>query len=641
MRQVHHREEPVGIAPACGKAGAQAGLKAGLHAGRGCCHGEVGRGGAAGQVQHARLRRVHRHAAEIVIVGAAEVGGPQNAGGGGVQRLQVDVAVEAARGLGANRVFGQRQIGSVGAEGEIDVLLRVDLYPLRQLEQRLLEDDACVGHHLDEKVVLDRPATPGGAQLQCAQVEPPIRPGGHARGANVIDRVAWREHGVGLQQHQVGCRQPVVAQGNQVQLHVLKATEVGLEFVRPHQHIGRAVGTKREALAGGLGKQPRVGRTADYVHILLPALGVVLGPEGMRALIVRRRATAQVGRVRGAKHVGVAGRVGGRKADHLVAAAAQVGRVAEDRVDHQRQRGVIGANVEPDLEAPGPAASQHKAAIHCLALAADLLVQLRRLLHQVAGRSVQVQVAIGFDFDTERAGKRHAYRVGIRLRRQHPVVFQRAVGPLVVEQVDAGVDLVVEHLRCIGLRRRIGRTGQRRNADRRRRRVIAQRRHDHLCAGARSRRQAEAGAVVVQNNRQAGASGAELRCPSSVDVDASKTQLGRAHRSSTGEGRRSAAGQGRHGVHTNRMDHRRPETVDDNRGLAAGSGIAIPVGRVLPVHAAAVPIGKQQQRRTDGVARKQNARLQRLKYGLALAGKHAALAAGRLDVLHATSAGAV
>jgi len=275
------------------------GLEARLHAGYGNGHGEVRRARVAGQVQHPRLGRVHRHATNVFVRAAAQVGGPQHTRGGGVERLQVNVGIGAAGGLAADRIAGHRQVAAVGRKGQVDVLLRVNPQALGRLEQWLLEDDAGVGFHLDDEVILSRAACRRGAQLQRGDVKGAVRPRDHAGGSNGVDLMLGREYRVGLEQHQVGHWQPVRRQGEQVQLHVAEAgrcssIDVERELVRHDQYIGRAVRAERETRAAAVRILARLRGAGDDVPILLPALRVVLGPEGVRIACFGHHLGAQV-----------------------------------------------------------------------------------------------------------------------------------------------------------------------------------------------------------------------------------------------------------------------------------------------------------------------------------------------------------
>jgi hypothetical protein len=126
--------------------------------------------------------------------------------------------------------------------------------------------------------------------------------------------------------------------------------------------------------------------------------------------------------------------------------AADVGGVAQDRIDDERQAAVIGADLEGYLAVwPGD-----EGAGHGLAHAVDLLVQEGGLLVQVAGGGMHDQAALAvrgdalgaFDLEADLA------RVGPRLDGE--VVLEAALGAGMVGQVDAGVDALELDLGEVG-----------------------------------------------------------------------------------------------------------------------------------------------------------------------------------------------
>jgi hypothetical protein len=94
-----------------------------------------------------------------------------------------------------------------------------------------------------------------------------------------------------------------------------------------------------------------------------------------------------------AAHVGVAVAVGGDAPGVVVARAAQVGGVADDGVDDQGARGVVGA----DLEGGGVVGAGHQADRHRLGrqAAGGGLVGRRRLLDDGAAGGLEGQVVAG------------------------------------------------------------------------------------------------------------------------------------------------------------------------------------------------------------------------------------------------------
>src|SRR5204862_463226 len=113
------------------------------------------------------------------------------------------------------------------------------------------------------------------------------------------------------------------------------------------RHVGVAGAVHGDALAPIKAAAAEVGGVGQG-----RAAGVQLGHEGVVDAAVGRLERAggrEVAGVGKARHVGVAGGVHGDAIGPLTAAAAQVGGVAQDRVDGQRLGGVVGADREPDL----------------------------------------------------------------------------------------------------------------------------------------------------------------------------------------------------------------------------------------------------------------------------------------------------
>jgi hypothetical protein len=128
-----------------------------------------------------------------------------------------------------------------------------------------------------------------------------------------------------------------------------------------------------------------------------------------------------------------------------MAGSPQVGRIAEHRVDHQRLAPVIFLHPEPDFVPAGDRLGR----LYPAEGAADVLVDCRCVLPDLAELCPQYQIAPGFHLHLLHAVIRQANLVRVRTRRHHEVVLQ--LPPIaVVDQVDARIGLPLLHPRVGG-----------------------------------------------------------------------------------------------------------------------------------------------------------------------------------------------
>src|SRR5262249_35508525 len=122
----------------------------------------------------------------------------------------------------------------------------------------------------------------------------------------------------------------------------------------------------------------------------------------------------------------------------LVAGAAEIRRVRDDRVDDEPSRSVVVAQPEPDLS------FRVERVLGCdrPAYAADPLVRDRPWLPDVAGGRVHHERALAVHLDVIGAVDAETDLVRIDAGCNDEVVLQ-AAGARVVHEVDAGVDIVV------------------------------------------------------------------------------------------------------------------------------------------------------------------------------------------------------
>ncbi len=170
---------------------------------------------------------------------------------------------------------------------------------------------------------------------------------------------------------------------------------------------------------------------------------VELGDEGVARSGLRRLVGARYREVRReglARDVRIAGGIDGDGVAQIGVAAAQVGRVAQDRVHGERPLRVEGR----DLEAYAVAARQ--AVVRCDGLppAVLLLVDDGLVLPEHPAVRMHEQVAMLVQFEFARALEEEFDPAGIGARLQDQVVFDFALAP-VEERIDTGIDRAVAH----------------------------------------------------------------------------------------------------------------------------------------------------------------------------------------------------
>jgi hypothetical protein len=238
-----------------------------------------------------------------------------------------------------------------------------------------------------------------------------------------------------------------------------RVDEVPVRIELRDQHAGRR-GAEAPAvhLAGDVGVAGDVDR--DGVRVVLAgapeirgiedvAAGRELGHEEVRVPGQRARRAGRggkVGRARRAGDVDVPRPIP-REEDlaveirlGLVAGAAEIRRVRDDRVDDEPAGPVVGAQPEPDA----PPGVERVVDGHRPADAADPLVRDRSWLAHVAGGGVDDERALAVHLDAVGAVDAEADPARIRARRDHEVVLEPA-RPAVVHEVDAGVGVPVAH----------------------------------------------------------------------------------------------------------------------------------------------------------------------------------------------------
>src|SRR5262249_28611340 len=124
----------------------------------------------------------------------------------------------------------------------------------------------------------------------------------------------------------------------------------------------------------------------------------------------------------------------------LVAGAAEIRRVGDDRVDDEPSRSVVGTEPEPDLSL----GVERVVGGHRPADAADPLVRDWPRLPDVAGRRVDDERSLAVHLDTLGTVDAEAYLVRIGPASDDVVVLERARAAI-VDEVDASVDVAVSH----------------------------------------------------------------------------------------------------------------------------------------------------------------------------------------------------
>ena len=397
QRRVEHRHESF-----------DAVVEAGLE----CTAGgaQVGRVGVARDVDPAP-RAVGYGAAGVGLV-AAEQGTVNHRVAGGVELEHIGVVAVAERGVEGVDQAGA-QVGRLGMAGDRGPATAV--HGNRQ---------SGVGTVAGDGEAVERRAA-GGVELRDADV------GGNA-GAD-------RRHEVGLA---AGIDRDAVALVGQpprdhprVQQAAAVDAELGGEGIRPGADAAieqRRIGGSGDVnLAGGVDRDRvgAVGGAATDVGGVDDAREVGRQLDHHRVTVVAAR---QVDRAVSTQ----------RHTAHLLrAGVAEIGSISQCRVDHQRARVVVGADLEPDAAI----GRQQVAAGHHLAAVGAVLVTHRCVeQHPAATGQRELQRAIGIDGHLLGAVEAQRDLAPVGAGADDEVVFQ-LLARSVITQVDAVVDAVVTH----------------------------------------------------------------------------------------------------------------------------------------------------------------------------------------------------
>ena len=184
--------------------------------------------------------------------------------------------------------------------------------------------------------------------------------------------------------------------------------------------------------------------------------GVQLGHEGLARARRRHRAggMGKVRRLREARYVGVTGGVDGDGHSGVDAAAAKVGRVVEDGIDHEGPARVVRGHLDADL-GPGPGGrrggrAQDVARRHLAPGRTELLVGQGLAQAQIPAGGAEDEVALGIDvkgrapFGLTDPGEAKPDRSGVGAGGEDEVVLELA-GVAVEHQVDTGIDAAGSH----------------------------------------------------------------------------------------------------------------------------------------------------------------------------------------------------
>ncbi|HEY6409734.1 MAG TPA: hypothetical protein VIY29_19930, partial [Ktedonobacteraceae bacterium] len=193
-----------------------------------------------------------------------------------------------------------------------------------------------------------------------------------------------------------------------------------------------------------------VSRTPDVGREHQPgALGVELGDKDVvEAACVRSLESAgrrgEIGGIGIAGQIDVARGIKVHIEGKVVAAAAQVGGVAEDGVDHQGRVGVIGAQVESDSLTCDHISNADQAldSLHHL-------VYMWSRLDEFNPGDDHPQITCSIDPHLLCSGHRPANLTGIALGRNDEIVFELALSTVVHER-DAWIEVAIDDLRVGG-----------------------------------------------------------------------------------------------------------------------------------------------------------------------------------------------
>ena len=156
----------------------------------------------------------------------------------------------------------------------------------------------------------------------------------------------------------------------------------------------------------------------------------------------------EVGGERDADDIGVARAVDRDALAVVLLAPAQIGAVAQHRIDHQRQARVVATNREADALL----VEQRVAAIDRQAFPIDVLVDHRFVLDDITRRGLEHEIALRIQVHRLDARRRELDLPGIDPRRDDEVVFQLVL-VAVINDVHARIHLVVFDLAEAGRRR--------------------------------------------------------------------------------------------------------------------------------------------------------------------------------------------
>jgi len=395
------------------------------------------------------LTRFHCDRIHRVIFTAAEVRGRQDGPGICVEFRDPDVGVVAGRVLlRLVRTKRCRHFRAAGRGCDVDVRLMIN----RDVRHGAGEavDEFKLAVHVDfcDERIKD------GATKRFAKGEK-RRVGGTC----VIQREAYQAeavrvpHALGVEHRQycVELGQSLVRQSGDVQDLGTGQRQVGTigqlqrrGFECLENNHRQAIGSQPHGVSARFGILLVIPlrRRTENRRVLGYALGIELRHERANRATVRSFTILprKARRLRRADYVCVAMCIDGNVVREVVASAAKVGRVGDDRVNHERKSWIVLA----DGKSHCAVAAHYICAVDGPLSRASLLVNDRSTLDELVVSGANDQVARIIDSDSVVARIDHHDLRRIRARLDDPVEFQ-LTRPLVELEVDSSVDVVVPH----------------------------------------------------------------------------------------------------------------------------------------------------------------------------------------------------